>query len=742
MRSLHLTTAFIAIAAGASVARCEERHWSFRPVERVALPVVDGTNHVRNGIDAFVQQRLEAADLLPTDEADPVTAVRRVTLDLIGLPPTPDEVDAYLCDDRPGRYERLVERLLASPHYGERWAQPWLDLCHYADTDGYLTDQLRPVAWRYRAWLIDALNRNKPFDAFTIEQLAGDLLPSDSDEQRASDEQRIATGFLRQTLSNREGGAEPEEFRVKQIVDRTEMVGTIWLGLTVGCARCHDHKYDPLEQREFFELYACLNNADEVNIDAPLPHERREFIASRGEYHRRRRALIEPVRGEVEAIQQRWEARCLAARDNPGADHIWDRQWELLGLVWGGGLGEGQLEGQEIVKLPWPKRSPRQRDDLLDYFLRSGSIVDPHRYEELRLGELREQLQALAKELPVVTRAPVMQAALTPREAHLHEAGDFRDRGERVVPSTPDCLPAPRTDVWQEAGSDPRLALARWLVTCENPLTARVTVNRMWQHFFGRGLVVTTEDFGTRGAAPTHPQLLDWLAAEFIDSGWDVKAMHRVIVGSATYRRASTPRRELALVDPDNELLARQHSLRVSAETVRDAGLLVSGLLERRIGGPSVRPPQPATVTMEAFGTYGWQPSPAPDCFRRGVYTFVIRTTPFAQSLTFDAPNPNEICTRRVRSNTPLQALTLLNDPVFYEMARSFADRVQHASCNSDEARIEYAFRVCLARPPNTDERERLAEYLGTLKSELDRDTAWTNLCSVLVNLHEFITRD
>jgi len=729
-----------------------QAHWSFVPISQPAPPPAAASGPHRNAIDLFIAQHLTQAGLVPSPEAHAVTLLRRVTLDLTGIPPTPEEVDRYLIDPPGVRYERAVDRLLAAPQYGERWAVPWLDLCHYADTDGYLTDQLRPVAWRYRDWLVETLNSNQPYDSFTVEQLAGDLLPDSTVKQR------LATGFLRQTLSNREGGAEPEEFRVRQVVDRTEMVGTIWLGLTVGCARCHDHKYDPFSQKEFFELYACLNNADEVNIDAPLPEEYAAFMASREAYSRQRQAQIEPLRTEIDQLLARWEARCLAARDHPGRDHVWDRQWELLGLVWGGGLGEGQLEGQEIVRLPRGRRSLRRQNDLLDYFLRSGAVVDETRFRELKLGDLGNRLQQLKNRFPQATRAPVMQAALTRRQTFIHERGDFRDRGERVSASSPDCLPA-----WLRSDSeDVRLSLARWLVSPGNPLTARVAVNRMWEQFFGRGLVLTTEDFGLRGTPPSHPELLDWLAAEFLRTGWDVKSMHRLIVSSSAYRRSSAHRADLMAVDPDNILLARQNALRISAEAVRDSGLAASGLLFTKTGGPSVRPFQSERVTMEGFGNHTWKVSPAPDCYRRGLYTFRIRTTPFAQGVTFDAPNPNQSCTRRARSNTPLQALTLLNDPASYEMAQALADRVLQIPAADTGRRIESAFRLCLARKPTESEQTRLENFYRMQFAEYDAEqefrpvlnyqfqstagdrerAAWTGLCSVLMNLHEFITRD
>ncbi|MEO1993976.1 MAG: DUF1549 and DUF1553 domain-containing protein, partial [Planctomycetaceae bacterium] len=632
----NLGCGFAVEPSGASTAE-EIRHWSLRPIRTISVP----PGHLagpwaRNGTDAFVARRLRAEAIRPASEASRVTLLRRVTLDLIGLPPEPEDVDQFLNDGRPDAYQRAVDRLLASPHFGERWARSWLDLCHYADTDGYLTDQLRPVAWRYRAWLVAALNANMPFDRFTIEQIAGDLEP------RATTDQRIAAGFLRQTLSDREGGADLEEFRVKQVVDRTEMVGAIWLGLTVGCARCHDHKYDPISQQEFFKLYACMNNADEVNIDAPLPNERQAWARARPVYEARRKTLIDPLRTELEKLQRQWEQRGLHAWKNPGEDAIWDRQWEVLGLVWGGGLGEGQLEGCEIAKLKWSQRTPRQRDDLRDYFLAHGEIVDPGKFKELKLGALWNQLRALKQEFPQATRAPTMRAAQTQRQTYIHERGEFRDRGADVQPGTPGCLPG-----WQPSHADPRRNLADWLVSDTNPLTARVTVNRMWQELFGRGLVRTTEDFGARGERPSHPELLDWLASEFVRSGWDVKQLLRWIVTSATYRQSSAPRPELRTLDPQNTLLARQNALRVPAEMVRDLGLAASGLLYLKMGGPSVRPPQPERVTMEAFGQNDWKPSAAPERYRRGLYTFIIRTAPFAQSATFDAPNPNEICRRR-----------------------------------------------------------------------------------------------
>ncbi|MDB5336677.1 MAG: hypothetical protein JWN70_2296 [Planctomycetaceae bacterium] len=740
-----------------STAVAQDTHWSFRPIFRSTVPSPIRATWIRNPADAFILSRLEKENLAPSAEAPRATLIRRVTLDLIGLPPTAAEFEAFLADDGADAYERLVDRLLASPHYGERWARVWLDLCHYGDTDGHLTDQLRPVAWRYRDWVMRAMNANLPFDDFTVAQLAGDL-SGDSPYRGSELDPVLGTGFLRQTLSNREGGADLEEYRVEQIVDRTSLVGMIWMGLTVGCARCHDHKYDPLSHEDFFKLYAFFDRADEVNIDAPLPQERDGYRRVRPEYEQRRQTLIREAGDGFNSLQKLWEEKLLHAAAHPGEDHVWDRQWEVLGLVWGGGLGEGQLEGVEIVKLPRDRRTARQRDDLFDYFLQHSAVTDPKKFQELKLNELQTKLVALKKELPqaAATRAPVMQAALTPRKTFIHERGDFRSPGPDVVAGTPDWLPvkltvaAAASDGIPAKSTEPtRLDLARWIVSRDNPLTARVVVNRYWQEFFGRGIVATSDNLGVRGAPPSHPELLDWLAEEFIRSSWDVKSMHRLIVTSATYRQSSLPRPELATVDPGNVLLARQSSLRIPAEAVRDSGLIASGLLTRTLGGPSVFPQQNERVTMEAFGSNSWPTSTGSDKYRRGLYTFMQRTSPFAQSITFDAPSPARACTRRDRSNTPLQALTLLNDPVFFEMAGALAQRILREGGTADRERLRFAVQAALARPATDRELKLLEKYLEherlLINEKQEKPTevwCWTKLSSVVLNLHEFVTRD
>ena len=723
------------------------RHWAFVPVIRPTPPEVALRSWPRDPFDGFVLDRLETAGVTPSSEADRRTLARRVSLDLIGLPPAPSRVEQFAADARPDAYERLVDELFASPHYGEHWARPWLDLAHYADSDGYLTDQLRPVAWRYREWLVDALNRDLPFDRFTAEQIAGDLLPA------ATQDQRLATGFLRNTLSNREGGADLEEFRVQQVADRTETVATAWLGLTLRCARCHDHKYDPLSQREYFQLFSIFNQADEINVDAPRDGEMAAYDVAELERERRRRAVLDPIEREIIALQTEWENGLLEAVKSPGKNPQWDRSWEILGLVWGGGQGEGQLEGQRIVRRPAAQRTADERQRLLRYFLRFGQRDLPQGFDRLELRVVGKKLDAIEASGARVTRAPVVEESRAWRPTYVHLRGNFRDMGEPVRPRVPAFLPV--LDV-SDGERISRLHLARWLTSPGNPLVARVLVNRVWQSFFGRGLVATPADFGIRGARPSHPQLLDWLAAELVESGWRVKTLHRRIALSATYRQASRTRADLEAVDPGNLLFGRQNRLRLAAEAIRDNALSVSGLLETRLSGPSVKPPQPDSVSGEGYDTR-WQVSSGSDRYRRGLYTFVQRTTPYAQFLTFDAPDPNHSCARRERSNTPLQALTLLNDEVFVEAAGALAATQPIAASETLEAAVDGAYRQVMLRSPSARERKRLVEYYrvqvglfkreasGAPRSDGEADAAtraWIGVTSVLLNLDEFLHRE
>lgn len=720
-----------------------EPHWAFIQPQDLEPPTIVGVDHP---VDRFVLAMLAQVQLTPSPEAERTTLIRRVTLDLTGLPPSPLEVDAFVNDLRKDAFERVVNRLLASEHFGERWARWWLDLAHYADSDGYLQDFIRPVAWRYRQWVVDAFNRDMPFDQFTIEQLAGDLLLD------ATTSQRMGTGFLRNTLNNREGGADLEEYRVNQILDRTATFGTTWLALTTGCAQCHDHKFDAISQREFYQLYAYFNNTDEVNFNAPLPSEREAFETAKKEHDRKRAELIAPLATQLAELQLDWEKRLLYAETHPNEDFAWDRTLELIGLQWGQNLGEGQLEGINIIKTRLVERTQDQRDRLLDYFLKSAPAVYSEKFKELKLSELNAKLDLIAKQLPAVTRAPGMMTFSENRKTHVLVRGEFHRKGDEVRPGTLAALPPMK---WN--GKADRLALAEWLVSPDHPLTARVVVNRLWQELFGRGIVVTSDNFGVRGVQPSHPELLDWLAIDFQRHHWSVKDVLRVIVTSQTYRQSSHARQETANLDPSNALLARQQRIRLSAETVRDSALAASGILNVTVGGPSVKPPQPASVSKEAYKNL-WEPSIGADRHRRGLYTFIQRTSPFAQFVTFDLPDTTRSCSRRERSNTPLQALNLLNDPVFIEAAKALASRVQREAKGSEERQIEHAFMLTLSRPPKPDESKRLLTYLqqqrmlfaddfNSVRELLQEaapgtDAALIAVCSVLLNLDEFVNRE
>ena len=720
-------------------------HWAFQPPEKALLPNVKNSAWVRNPIDNFVLAKLEAALVEPSPEADRVTLIRRVTLDMIGLPPTPEEVERFLADQAPGAYERLLDRLLASPHYGEKWARHWMDLARYADSDGYESDFLRPHAWRWRHWLIQALNRNIPFDQFTIEQLAGDLLPTPTQSHK------VAAGYNRNTLTDREGGFEKEMDRVEQVMDRAENLGTVWLGLTVGCSRCHDHKYDPITQKDYYQLYAFFNTGRESNVEAPLAGEMGPFLARKAEYDRRRRKLLEDY--NLLPPLAEWEQKAGEAGADPeAAVPHWKHAWDILG--W-------ELDyGQETLMKDPSKRTQKEQERLTDHILRHGAGVSAERLKELKVKELREKLERLKREIPALSEAQTLEEGPVPRKSHILIRGDYKNTGVEVKPDVPAVLP-----LLPEGSEPPRLRLARWVVSRENPLTARVTVNRMWQGLFGRGLVETSEDFGTRGDPPTHPKLLDWLAVEFMDSGWNVKKMQKLMVTSATYRQSSDTRKDLEERDADNKWLARQSRFRLPAELVRDVTLSASGLLNPTIGGKSIRPPQP--VGMDELGLGGerrdWEESQGPERFRRGLYILFRRTTPYPQLVTFDAPDSFASCSRRGRSTTPLQALNLLNDPVFFEAAQGLAARVLREKPGSFNDRIDYAFRLCLARSPSPAEKEDLFAYYRQIKEILAKSpgsaeklfppqsvegvdpseaSAWVGISSVLLNLDEFITRE
>ncbi len=686
-------------------------HWAFLPPKRPKVPKVRSNDWAHNPIDRFIQERLERVELSPSQVADPATLLRRVSLDVIGLPPSPVEVDDFLSDPSVEAYRRVVDRLLASPHFGERWARPWLDQARYADSNGYNIDAPRSI-WKYRDWIIAAFNADMPFDAFAMDQIAGDLRPG------ATFAQRIATGFHRNTQINQEGGIDVEQFRIESIVDRVNTTGSVFLGLTIGCAQCHDHKYDPISQREYYKLFAFFNNVDEPELELATPSE----LARRTE-----------IRAQVEQFH-----RDLAAR-YPDLDQR-ERRWEgTLTLE----FTQAQTADVRLVfDTPREKRTQAQRNAMVELMLaREPALRD----ELARLTRLRNA------EPRFVTTMVVSERSSSPRESFVHLGGDFTRRGERVDPGVPAVLP-PLTAESSGTRAD-RMDLARWLVGRRNPLAARVAVNRIWQAYFGRGLVETDDDFGTQGILPSHPELLDWLACELMDRDWSLKSIHRLIVESATYRQSSRVRDEGKSIDPDNRLLWRQTRLRLDAELIRDSALASSGLLSRAIGGPSVFPPQPEGVMNLGQMRRPWQADTGPNRYRRGLYTFFWRATPHPFLTTFDAPGGIQACTRRLRSDTPIQALTLLNDPAFFEIAGGLAARILE-DCTptaTDRERLRHGFWLCLARPPTDHELKTLEGVLlqerDDVKTRGTRTAAaippeWETIARVLLNLDEFLTRE
>ncbi len=668
-------------------------HWSFHPPQRPAEPAVRNRDWIRTLIDRFILARLEKENVRPSPQAANTTLIRRLYLDLTGLLPSPEEVDEFAADKRPDAWQRQIEKLLASPHYGERWGRHWLDQARYADSDGGSRDEPRQI-WRYRDWVIGALNDDLPFDRFVIDQLAGDLLPEPTQKQL------IATGFHRNSPIQIEAGTDREQYRTEAVVDRVDTTGTVLLGLSVGCARCHDHKYDPVSHREYYQLFAFFNNSDDWGNDRP------RYNAKFNNLHDVQGPLLEFA--SAEEISRRNE--------------LFERALKL----------DGELDEYRREKKPKP-------DDVF-------------------VKETEAEIRRLQKLLPRPEGSMIMRELPKPRETCVMPGGDYTRRGECVTAATPAFL-----HPLAGRGNPNRLDLARWLVEPSNPLLARVTVNRIWQQYFGRGIVETENDFGTQGSAPTHPGLLDWLATEFIRAGWSQKAIHRLITNSSVYRQASQSRPDLDEIDPRNLLLARQSRLRLDGEIVRDVALAASGLLHRRIGGPSVFPPQPAAAMTASQIKKNWTPSEGPDRFRRGMYTFFWRVTPHPALVVFDAPNAMTACTRRTRSNTPLQALALLNETAFHEFAQAFALRLFREQPRDVDRRLERAFLLTVSRAPKPAEAARLATLLATERDELaTRPTeaekllppqtppeihrpelaAWISLARVLLNTDEFITRE
>ncbi len=872
------------VAAGAKY----DAHWSFVRPERPLTPLFPADS--TNPIDAFIAQKLRERDLHFSPPADRYTLIRRVYLDLVGVPPTPEEVDAFVKDQAPDAYERVVDRLLASPLYGERWARKWLDLARYADTNGYEKDRRRSV-WPYRDWVIAALNADMPFDRFTIEQLAGDLLPN------ATLSQRIATGFHRNTMLNEEGGIDPLEFRYYAVVDRAAVTGTVWLGLTVGCAQCHTHKFDPISHTEYFRLFAYLNNADEPDLTIPAPELAKQRAATEAKLAvlekelptkldpvklavrfeawasagRKRAVTWAPVRpAKMEAgptklaVQpdgsifasgdaQKRDLYALTLTDlpanvtairiealpderlpagGPGRCYYEGPKGDFLlsefalkvdgtplpfsaaseshprgnlsaklaldghphtGWAGSGREGAGSAAvfnlarplttktatlallferhyaaslGRFRISVTTAAGEVKARDlpaELEELLTRDADALTEAERERLfhhwltvapEFKAARDEIEKLRRQLPPLPTTLVLQErpADNPRPTFRHHRGEFLQPKEAVAPGLPALF-------GEERAPRNRLEFAKWLVSAENPLTARVTVNRHWQAFFGRGLVRTLDDFGYQGEPPTHPELLDWLALEFIERGWSVKKLHKLIVTSATYKQSARVTPELLKADPENKLLARGPRVRLEAEQIRDSALKAAGLLSAKMYGPSVFPPQPANITTE--GTYGglnWQVSPGEDRYRRGLYTFMKRTAPYAMFGTFDGPSGEACTARREVSNTALQALTMLNDAVLLEVAQALAKRTfAHNAPTPD--RVKYLFRLCLVRPPTAAEATAIAAFFETQRERFALDpqraravaggsedaverAAWTATARAILNLDEFVTKE
>lgn len=715
------------------------QHWAFIPPRQPAVPEVKQTSWPHNRIDHFLLARMEQAGMAPSPRAGREQLIRRASLHLTGLPPSPAEIDNFLADSEPGAFARVVDRLLASPRYGERWAVPWLDAARYADSNGYQRDGRRE-AWPWRDWVVAALNADMPFDQFTIEQIAGDLLPE------ATLSQRVATGFHRNTMANVEAGTDPEEEHVLAILDRVNTTGTVWLGLSLECASCHNHKYDPISQREYYRLYAFFSGTEkEIETNGT----ERDFIGPKLQVPLSREQQEQRDHLQAELKQKQAEhTRLLATLDEQ------QRSWEQnLQLPSADGLALPE-ETLRIARLPADVRSEKEQQQLTDYFRSQSASL---KQADEQLAELRKRVRQLEPPSTLI-----MKELPGERMARVFRRGDFLNPGEAVRPGTPAVLPpfpavAPAT----------RLGLARWLVDPANPLVARVIVNRQWAALFGQGLVRTPEDFGTQGERPTHPELLDWLAADFVRSGWSLKRLHRQIVLSAAWQQSSRITPELRKQDPTNRLLARMQRQRLPAELVRDHVLAVSGLLSQRMEGPPVFPYQPDGVWNHIGRASNlWLASTGTEKWRRGLYVNWRRTVPYPSFVNFDAPTREQCTVQRSQSSTPLQALTLMNDPAYMEAAVALAARLLNElpAEASDAHRVQLGFRLATGRRPSAVETKILVNRVQRERAEYVEDpqraellvkdfpvtgghaplalAPWVHVASVLLNLDETITRN
>ena len=807
-----------------------ETHWAYIPPEKPELPSISLSNWTRNEIDHFILARLEQEELKPSSQAKPEILARRLSLDLTGLPPDPESETllSFLNDPSDANYEQLVDSLLASPHYGERWAAMWLDLARYADSKGYEKDPHRSI-WKYRDYVIKSLNDNKAFDQFTLEQLAGDLLPDPTEEQL------LATAFHRNTMNNTEGGTEDEEFRTAAVLDRVNTTWTVWQGTTMECVQCHSHPYDPFRQKEYYQFMAFFNNTQDADLDIEIPflehYEPKEDTAIREiigwiKQHNPS-AKVNPEASLTTQIQQAIFPRVLPldADDfndvelyGDGRASNWARlpknipfkkfylKYEQLDLTnlesityrfnsWGDKsrleLRLDEPDGKLLHGIDLYKSSKQKpgivtgsvenvegKHDLFIHLVnRNAATSDPDgvvylsemEFNYANISPISSALKKKQDELLNLkrksVRTPILQerAEDNKRITQLFVRGNWLVKEDTVSADMPEILGKLPEDV-----SKDRLAMARWLTSAENPLTARVMVNRFWEQIFGRGIVYTSEDFGTQGIKPTHPELLDWLAVQFRDEwNWDIKAMLKTIVMSSTYRQSSKSSPELQERDPENLLFTRGPRVRLTAEQLRDQALAVSGLLSRKMYGPSVMPWQPDGIWQVVYSGMQWKNAEGEDKFRRGIYTYWRRTSPYPSMTTFDSPSREFCMPRRISTNTPLQALVTLNDPVFVEAAKNLAMQLEEKGELEVEARIAWAFERVLMRKPsahtlgvltqlyqdalaekkteNADDKTNIHAVADMSESESDstkRLDAWGVVANALLNLDSFIMKE
>jgi len=874
-----------------------KKHWAYMAPTRPALPETRDARWARNAVDRFVLARLEKENLRPSAEADKTTLLRRLSLDLTGLPPTPAEVRAFLADAAPNAYEKQVERLLASPHYGEKWARMWLDAARYADSDGFEKDKQR-WAWFYRDWVINAFNRDLPYDQFLQQQLAGDLMARRAATAQEAQELRVATGFLRNSMINEEGGIDPEQFRMEAMFDRMDAVGKAMLGITIQCAQCHNHKFDPLTQEEYYKIFAFLNNS----------HESTDTVYTEAE-RKQREAVLRRVAAMEAALERKmpdWKTRlrAMSSREsdwkvlNAEAEDISTGGQKYLGMGDGSMLASGYAPTKHRVKLMTkteatgitafrlellmdpnlprggPGRSILGTGALTEFEVEAAPVSDPEKVTNVKfvraladvnlpdapipmfardkderegkktprvtggvayaidgndatawgidagpgrrnqprnavfvaespvgfaggtvlsiylkqnhggwnsddnqnynLGRVRLSYTTMAEPKPVLQESfdgfrqsvaewradnEAIEAAwrehpegstqlvLNEREerrmTHLLTRGDFLKPAQQVEPGVPAFLhPLPAKATPDEPA---RLTFARWIAARNSPTTARSFVNRVWQSYFGTGLVETSEDLGKQSPAASHPELLDWLAVEFMERGWKVKELQRMIVQSATYRQSSKLTPELKDKDIFNRLLARGPRFRVEGELVRDVALAASGLLNAKVGGPSVFPPAPSFLFQPpaSYGPKIWDEESGAERYRRALYTFRYRSVPYPMLTNFDTPNGDIACVRRTRSNTPLQALTTLNEPLFFEAAQALGKMALKDGGATDGERLAFAFERCTARKPTAAEAAELTAFLAKQQQRLrEPERVWTAVARLLLNLDETITKE